>query len=148
MKLSSEDIVTIKSAGLMHDIGEVGLSNEVLDYKMNLTNMQRYEMQRHAEVGYRILSASSDYAKIAPIVLCHHEKLDGTGYPNKLKGKQLSVMCRILAIAEAYEGMTGLRALKHAMSKKEAVVELRANMNTSYDTEICEVFINEVLPGL
>ncbi len=148
MKLSSKDKETIISAGLMHDIGEIGISNEVLNDKVNLTNIQHYEMQRHAEIGYRILSASTDYANIAPIILCHHEKLDGTGYPNGLKGKEISVMCRILAIAEAYEGMTGQESLKQSLSKNEAIVELRAHMNTSFDAEICELFINEVLPGL
>ena len=85
----------------MHDIGKIAVNETLFSKPVKLTEEEWIDMKRHPEVGYRILSASTEMAYIAKSVLAHHERFDGNGYPNGLKGSSIPLMARILAVADA-----------------------------------------------
>jgi HD-GYP domain-containing protein (c-di-GMP phosphodiesterase class II) len=98
-------------------------------------------MQRHSEIGHRIALAAPDLAPIADWILKHHEWWNGKGYPLGLKGTEIPLECRILAVADAYDAMTSDRPYRKAMSHAEAVAELRRCAGTQFDPELVERFI-------
>ena len=128
-----------------HDIGKINIDESILAKPGPLTDTERLEVQRHAETGYRILSSVSGFANIAEHVLAHHERWDGRGYPKGLKGKEIPLEARIIAVAEAYDAMTTETPYRHALSKEEAIGELKHYAGTQFDPEIVRVFISEVL---
>jgi diguanylate cyclase (GGDEF)-like protein/PAS domain S-box-containing protein/putative nucleotidyltransferase with HDIG domain len=141
MGLSEEQIKTIRTAALMHDIGKISISEEVLNKNGPLTNDEYEEVKTHSEIGYRILSSVSDFSKIAVFVLQHHEKIDGTGYPNGLIGEEISLEARIISVADAYDAMTEERTYRKAILKEEAINEMLRCSGTHFDTNIVNVFI-------
>ncbi len=145
LKLRPETIHELRTGGLMHDIGKIAIDESILAKPGPLTEAERLEVQRHAETGYRILSSVSGFANIAEHVLAHHERWDGKGYPKGLKGKEIPLEARILAVAEAYDAMITEMPYRRALSKEEAIRELRQNACTQFDPEIVRVFIAEVL---
>jgi len=145
LNLSPETIQELRTGGLMHDIGKINIDESILAKPGPLTDTERLEVQRHAETGYRILSSVSGFANIAEHVLAHHERWDGRGYPKGLKGKEIPLEARIIAVAEAYDAMTTETPYRHALSKEEAIGELKHYAGTQFDPEIVRVFISEVL---
>jgi HD-GYP domain-containing protein (c-di-GMP phosphodiesterase class II) len=102
-------------------------------------------MKKHPEIGYRIAMSSPDLMSIAEYILCHHERWDGKGYPQGLKGEEIPLLSRILAVADAYDAMTQDRPYRKAMSKEEAAAEIKKNAGSQFDPEIVRVFIERVL---
>ncbi len=102
-------------------------------------------MKRHPEIGYRIARASHKLARIADYILTHHERWDGAGYPKGLKGEDIPLLSRILAVADAYDAMTEDRVYRKAMSKEQAVEEIRRNAGTQFDPLIANIFIETIL---
>jgi len=148
MKFSEYEVKQIKLAGLVHDIGKIGIDESVLRTPGKLTGDGWNEIQRHAEIGYRILSSSNEFSEIAKFVLEHHERWDGEGYPRGLKGKEISSKARIIAVADAYDDMISERSYKEKLTKEEAVSEIRKHAGTQFDPEIVEVFVDKVLSKL
>jgi putative nucleotidyltransferase with HDIG domain len=103
MKLSHEDIDDLNRGGLLHDIGKLGVPIDILDKPGKLTSEETKTMQKHAKLGARILEPITAYEKIIPIVLQHHERFNGKGYPDGLKGDSINLSARIFAIADSYE---------------------------------------------
>ena len=101
--------------------------------------------QKHPEIGYRILNSSNEFSEIAIFVLEHQERWDGLGYPRGLKGEEISVEARIIAIADAYDAMTSDRTYRKGMDNKQAVEELKRCAGTQFDPEIVKVFLEKVL---
>ncbi|MDD5016783.1 MAG: diguanylate cyclase [Eubacteriales bacterium] len=147
MHLQQKELGELELIGLMHDIGKIAISDRILNKKGKLTDQESIEIKRHPEIGYRILSSSNNMAYIAEYVLKHHERLDGLGYPNGLKGAQIPLQSRILAIADAYDAMTSDRPYKDKLTEKKAMKELIKNAGTQFDAHIVNVFVNEVLNG-
>ena len=145
MELSKKEIIELEVVGLMHDIGKIAISDRILNKKGKLTVKEWNEIIRHPEIGYRILSASSNMAYIAEYVLKHHERPDGLGYPNAVKGEKIPIQSRILAVADAFDAMTNERTYKETLTKSEAIQVLLENSGTQFDAEIVEIFIKEVL---
>ncbi|MBC7960847.1 MAG: PocR ligand-binding domain-containing protein [Vallitaleaceae bacterium] len=142
----SEIVVSqLKVVGLLHDIGKIAIEEGILNKPGRLTIMEWNEIKRHPEIGYRILCASQDMLEIAEYILAHHERWDGTGYPNGLKGEAIPMASRIIAIADTYDAMTSKRAYRNAMSEKEALDEIQRNVGTQFDPEIVRIFIEKVL---
>ncbi len=108
-----------------HDIGKVGISDNILFKPGPLTEKEYKEMQRHSEIGQRIALASSELASMADWILKHHEWWNGQGYPLGLKEEEIPLECRILAIADAYDAMTSDRPYRQAMSHQEAIKEIK-----------------------
>lgn len=125
----------------LHDIGKIGISEEILLKPGKLTKEEFEIMKTHTEKGYRIIQASGELENIAKCVLTHHENWDGTGYPLALKGTEIPLMARIISVVDSFDVMTHERPYKKAMSVKDAVKELRRCSGSQFDPEIVEIFI-------
>jgi diguanylate cyclase (GGDEF)-like protein/putative nucleotidyltransferase with HDIG domain len=143
--LEADVVNALKTAGLMHDIGKIGIDENILNKPGKLTKNERSEIQRHPEIGYRILSSVNEFSEIANYVLEHQERWNGTGYPKGLKGELISSQARIIAIADCYDAMTSDRTYKKALSEEEAINEIRRGFGTQFDPEIAEVFLKNIL---
>ena len=99
------------------------------------------EMKRHPEIGYRIAQATPELAAVADLILSHHERWDGKGYPRSLKGEEIPIVCRILSVVDAYDAMTNDRVYRKAMTSHDAIQEIRKNMEKQFDPQIAELFI-------
>ncbi len=145
MNLKQRDIEDVKVLGILHDIGKIIIPPDILNKKEPLTQEEWTQIKQHPITGYNILKNVEEYASIAEAVLYHHERIDGTGYPSRLKGKKIPLFSRIIAVADAYEAMTAKRAYHTPKTKEEAIAELRSCANTQFDAEIVEIFITHVL---
>ena len=145
MGLSEENIRNLKTAGLMHDIGKIGIDESILNKSTRLTDAEWEDMKRHPEIGYRILSSVSEFSEIAVCVLEHHERWDGTGYPRGLKGDEICLEARIVGFADAYDAMTRGRAYRSALGVKEALVEIHSCAGAQFDPDIVRLFANDIL---
>jgi len=135
----------IKTAGLMHDIGKVGIADHILNNPRDLTSDEWNEIKKHPEIGYHILSSVNEFSEIANYILQHHEQLDGKGYPKGLKSEDISLPAKIIDIAESFDAMTRDWTFKKALSEEEAVNELKRCSGTKFDPDITRVFIEKVL---
>ena len=140
-----EAVNQAKNAGLMHDIGKIGIDEVILNKTKGLSNSEWKEVKKHSEIGYRILSSLNEFSEIANHILEHHEKWDGSGYPKGLKGEEISLQARIINIADSYDAMTGPRPYKKPISKETAIKELRKYSGIQFDPNIVELFITKVL---
>jgi diguanylate cyclase (GGDEF)-like protein/PAS domain S-box-containing protein len=145
MKLSKDAVNQIGAAGLMHDIGKMGIDEKILNKEGLLDFEEWQEIQRHPEIGYRILSSSNEFSEMSKYVYEHHERWDGKGYPKKLKREEISIQARIIGVADAYDAMTCDRTYRKGLSQTEAIYELRKNAGTQFDPEVTRVFIEKVL---
>jgi diguanylate cyclase (GGDEF)-like protein len=145
MGLSIEQCKELKNAGLLHDIGKVAVDDHALNKKGKLTDEEWEQIKRHPEVGYRILSTVNNMSEIAEYVLGHHERPDGKGYPKGLTDKEISLQAKIIAIADAYDAMTGFRTYRRILTEKEAAEEIIKNSGTQFDIEIARLFVEKVL---
>jgi len=102
-------------------------------------------MKRHPEIGYRIAQATPELAIVSDYILSHHERWDGNGYPRRLKGEEIPLLCRILAVTDAFDAMTNDRAYRKAMSRKEALLEIERNSGSQFDPTITSLFINTIM---
>ena len=109
MDFDDDDVNKMRMEGLMHDIGKIGIDEKVLNKKQKLSADEWNEIKRHPEIGYRILSSSKEFSEISKDILQHHERWDGTGYPMGLKGEEIKLQARIIAIADSYDAMTSTR---------------------------------------
>lgn len=143
--LNEEKIGTLKKLGLLHDIGEIAIDKDILEKKGELTESEREEINRHPEIGYRILSTVKDMTEMAEYVLYHHEHWNGKGYPKGLKAEEIPIEARIIAIADAYEAMTSDRSYRGALPIKVVIDELEKNAGTQFDPELVFIFIERVI---
>jgi diguanylate cyclase (GGDEF)-like protein len=141
MAMDSDKISELEVAGLMHDIGKISISDIILNNPGILNEQEFTEFKKHPESGYQILKSVDAYTALAEHVLSHHERWDGNGYPRKLEGNQISVVARIIAIADAYEAMTSdYRTYRLKMSSEEAIKELRHYAGSQFDPILANVF--------
>ncbi len=132
--------------GLVHDIGKIGLPPGLLEKPGALTLEERREMQRHSEIGERILKRVDEYSEIATIVRHHHERIDGEGYPDALPGGDIPLVSRIIAVADAYNAMTSDRPYRDAMPSRVARLRLAQAVDSQFDTAVVAAF-EAVLAG-
>jgi diguanylate cyclase (GGDEF)-like protein/PAS domain S-box-containing protein len=128
-----------------HDLGKVGVSDKILFKEDRLTAEEMEVMKRHAEIGFRIAKTSPDLEHIAELILHHHEWWNGNGYPLALKGEEIPLGCRILAILDAYDAMTHDRPYRKAFSCAQAVAEIRSNAGKQFDPYLVHVFTGLVI---
>lgn len=145
MNFDQDDISQVKAAGLIHDIGKMGINEKILNKPGGLDQDEWKKIQRHPEIGYRILSSSSEFSELARYVLEHQEHWNGKGYPAKLKGEAISIQARIIGVADAYDAMTCDRAYRKGLSVEEALAEIKRCAGTQFDPEVAFVFIEKVL---
>jgi diguanylate cyclase (GGDEF)-like protein/PAS domain S-box-containing protein len=130
---------------LLHDVGKIGVPDNVLFKPGPLSAEEHCLMQKHAEIGYRIAASTPELTTIARYVLLHHERWDGEGYPQKLTGKKIPLVCRMLTILDAYDAMISNRPYRSGISSNEAVLELRRCAGSQFDPELVELFVEHVL---
>ena len=138
---SSKEMDDLSLLAMLHDIGKVGIETDVLKKPSALTNSEWEEMRRHPEIGYRIARETPELAGIAEFILSHHERYDGKGYPHGLKADEIPLVCRIIAVVDAYDAMTNDRVYRHALAKDVAIQELIAHSGTQFDPEIVNLLI-------
>jgi putative nucleotidyltransferase with HDIG domain len=138
--LSEEEQHTAHLAGLVHDIGKVGLPAGLLEKPGPLTLEERRIMEEHSTIGERILSNVDGYAEIAKIVRHHHERVDGQGYPDRIPSEDAPLISRIIAVADAYDAMTSGRPYRDAMPSRVARMRLAAAVGTQFDTTVVAAF--------
>ena len=138
--LSEECQQTAHLCGLVHDIGKVGLPAGLLEKPGALTLEERRRMEEHSAIGERILGKVDDYAEIAWIVRHHHERIDGNGYPDGLRGEEVPLISRIIAVADAYNAMTSGRPYRDAMPSRVARFRLAQAAGTQFDTTVVAAF--------
>jgi len=144
LDFDKEDIDKIRLVGLMHDIGNIGLDTGILESTKKLGSHEWAEIKRHPEIGFRILSSVNELSETADCVLEHHERWDGKGYPQGLKGENIRLFARIAAVADAYCAMTSERDYKAKMSKEKAIEEIKKGAGTQFDPEIVKIFVEKV----
>ncbi len=145
LNLREEEIKELEYAGLYHDIGKISIPDAILDKPGKLTPKEWTVMRNHTLNGYQILRAADRYSNIAEYAMSHHERIDGKGYPNGIKGDDIPLFSRIICVADAYEAMTSDRPYRKAMQKTEAIKELQAHAGTQFDEHIVAVFIKQVI---
>jgi len=142
MGLSKKDMDILQRGGLLHDIGKLGIPNEILDKPGKLTEEEWQIIQKHPRLGARILEPISAYTETMHIVLQHHENYDGTGYPDGLAGKEISKYSRIYAVADRYESLTADRPYRKALKPEVAAKFIQGNSGTQFDPEVVDVFLS------
>ncbi|SPF56228.1 Sensory box protein (fragment) [Candidatus Desulfosporosinus infrequens] len=145
LSFSEIKVSKLKVVGLLHDIGKIAIEEGILNKPGKLSEQEWNEIKRHPDIGYRILSSSSEMLELANCILAHHERWDGKGYPKGLKGEDIPKISRIIALADSYDAMTSERSYRKALSEEEALVEIRKNAGTQFDPEIARVFVEKVL---
>lgn len=145
MGFSQETIKEIKLVGLMHDIGKIGIPEEILNKEGKLTPEEYGEIKKHPEIGYRILNTANQMSDIAQYVLSHHERWDGMGYPAGLRGIETPLIARIIAVADAFDAMTSQRTYRSCMTEAEAAQELLKCAGSQFDPEVIKILVEKVL---
>ena len=141
MNYDEKSVNRIRVSGLLHDIGKIGIDEGILNKKGNLSNSEWEIMKLHTVKGARILDHTIEFREISNIVLSHHERYDGSGYPNGLKGDEIPIEARIITVADAYDAMTEERTYKNLLSHEEAIMELYKYSGIQFDPEIVDVFV-------
>lgn len=134
-------------AGLLHDIGMVFLPREVIQRPGKITDDEFVLVKQHPVTAEKILSNLSIFSNILPIIRHHHERYDGTGYPDNLKGDEIPLMARILHLVDGWESMVADRSYREALSRKEAAQELEKNAGTQFDPKLVKAFLEYIRPG-
>lgn len=142
MGLSEKDLKTLKIGGLFHDIGKIGIPDSILLKEGKLDDNEYSEIKNHPSIGKHILSNASIFADIIPIVYHHHEKYNGTGYPEQLAGEQIPFLARIAAVADTFDAMTSKRSYRNAIPIEYVRAEIEKCSGTQFDPEIAKVFLD------
>jgi diguanylate cyclase (GGDEF)-like protein/putative nucleotidyltransferase with HDIG domain len=142
--MTAEDVDEIARAAELHDVGKVGIPDAILDKPGPLDGDEWEFMRQHTILGERILNAAAALRPVARLVRSTHERWDGTGYPDGLKGSEIPHGARIVAVCDAYEAMTSDRAYRRALSHEAACRELRVMSGTQFDPEVVEAFVAEL----
>lgn len=141
MKLPGEQLELVRKAGLLHDIGKLGVAEQIL-FKPSRLSVEEYEVvKRHADIGAELIQGCHSLHALIPIVRHHHERYDGSGYPDSLAGEEIPLEARILCLADAVEAMASDRPYRLAMSVEEIVDEVLQCAGTQFDPQIVQAFV-------
>ena len=140
MGLPDEEIERIRIASLLHDLGKIAIPEEILDKPTTLTAAEWQTIGEHPRIGQVILEQASNLREAIPVVLHHHERYNGGGYPHGLKGNEIPLGARIVSVADAYHAMVHERPYSDARTHKEALDELRRHAGTQFDPDVVKVF--------
>ena len=144
LNLSEIEISKIEIAGLLHDIGMIGVPETILQKNAPLTENEYMEVKRHIDYGMKILENIKQLNSIVDIVKYHHERFDGSGYPNRLKGEEIPIGARIIALADTFDAMLSTRAYRQPLDINSAKNELKNCAGSQLDPQIVDTFLNIV----
>ncbi len=143
LNFSAKRIDKLKISAILHDIGKIGIPDSILNKKGPLTNKEKELMNKHPEIGAEIVSHIEEMDDVIGGIKYHHENYDGSGYPFGLKGKEIPLFARIIAIADTFDAITTERPYKKALSKDYAIEELVKNKNHQFDPELIDIFVKK-----
>ncbi|MDA8272126.1 MAG: GAF domain-containing protein, partial [Deltaproteobacteria bacterium] len=146
--LGENEIKNIRYAAALHDVGKIGIKDSILNKPGKLTDEEYAEMKKHPEIGYTMLKNIKFLAPIANEVLHHQERYDGNGYPDKLKGEDIPVISRIIAVIDTFDAMTTDRPYRKALPIQTALDELKKNSGTQFDPKVVNAFLKVVSQDL
>ncbi|MGB7595654.1 MAG: HD domain-containing phosphohydrolase, partial [Erysipelotrichaceae bacterium] len=141
----TEHVNQMRIAGLVHDIGKIGIDERILNKSGKLDDKEWKAIVNHPEAGWRILNSANEFSELSEFILTHHESWDGNGYPRGLSGEKIPVEARIIAVADAYDAMTSQRSYREAIGEDAAVREIKRCCGTQFDPTIAKVFVEKVL---
>lgn len=142
--LSQNEIRTLRIGGMFHDIGKVGIPDSILLKSGKLTKEEYEEIKKHPVIGKNILSNAAIFKDIIPIVLYHHERYDGKGYPYGLSDKDIPFLARIVAVADAFDAMTTQRSYRPKMELKHVIQEIKSKIGTQFDPIAATTFLDVI----
>ncbi|MCM3668264.1 HD-GYP domain-containing protein [Mesobacillus maritimus] len=144
LNLPKEMVEVIKMGGLLHDIGKIGIPESILLKPGKLTDSEYDVIKRHPVIGYEMIKHVKHFQRegILDIVLSHHERFDGEGYPNRLKGTDIPLVARIMAVADSFDAITSKRTYSPEVDLEAALLEMKRNRGTQFDPEIVDVFLS------
>lgn len=145
LKLSEEDIEALTLAGLLHDIGKLTLPSEIINKQERLSTSEYITIKTHTIQGFNMLKNKNLDERIVNAALMHHERCDGSGYPYRLKGDEIDVFAKIIAIADVYDAMTSARAYRPALTPFEAISTFEAEGLQKFDPKFIMVFLSEIV---
>jgi HD-GYP domain-containing protein (c-di-GMP phosphodiesterase class II) len=140
LDLDQRSLNTIYLSGLLHDIGKIGINDDVLRKPGPLTPAEFEHIKMHPELGYKILVDLNELDEVLPVVLHHHENWDGKGYPRGLSGEQTPLLARIVAVADAFDAMGSDRPYREGMPDDKVDAILRAGAGKQWDAKVIEAF--------
>lgn len=144
LALTEEEMKTLKYGAYLHDIGKISISKDVLNKKMRLTDDEWEMLKQHPANGVDLIKPVESLKQIIPLILHHHERYDGRGYPSGLKGNDISYLTRILTVVDSFDAMTSNRPYSNRKTYEDAIEELRRCSGTQFDSKIAEAFIEVV----
>lgn len=142
--LGENEIKNIRYAAALHDVGKIGIKDSILNKQGKLTDEEYAEMKKHPEIGYNMLKKIKFLTPIANEILHHQERYDGNGYPDKLKGEDIPIISRIIAVIDAFDAMTTDRPYRKALPLQAALDELKKNSGTQFDPKVVNAFLKVV----
>ncbi len=145
LDLPQAELDTLEFASLMHDLGKVTVNEAVLNKKGKLTDEEYEHMKRHASMGERILGRITPLKPLAKIIGAHHEKFDGTGYPNGLKGEEIPLITRIISLVDTFDAMHADRPYRKGLQTEIVLEELRKEAGKQFDPWLVNIFIENEL---
>lgn len=142
VNLSEKDLKLLKIGGLFHDIGKIGVPDNILLKESKLTDDEYSEIKNHPSIGAHILSTATIFKDMIPIVKHHHERYDGHGYPSQLQGDAIPYLARIAAIADSFDAMTSRRTYRDSLPLETVIAEFEKCKGTQFDPELTDVFLD------
>ena len=142
--LDETSVKAVQLGALFHDLGNIGIPDTILQKPDRLSDQEWAEIRSHPIIGASLLAHVPDLDHIRPIILAHHERFDGTGYPNRLRGALIPLAAQIIAVADAYESMTAVRPYRRAVTPEVAIAELQSVAGKQFDPAVVSAFIDEV----
>ncbi len=140
--MSPKELEILKLGGIFHDIGKIGTTDDILLKSGALDSKEYLEIKKHPIKGAHILSAVSMFKEVVPLVRYHHERVDGNGYPDGLKGEKIPFLARILSVADAYDAMTSDRQYRSKLDAEEAKKQLLKGRGIQFDTAVVDKFLD------
>ena len=144
MDFSDDEIEEIYYAGLIHDVGKLGIDNKIINKSGKLTDEEYAEIKRHPDFGYEILKGISVKGKFADGAMCHHERIDGKGYPEGLTGDKIPLLAKIIAVADAYDAMTSKRSYRDVLPQAAVREQIEKGSGTQFDARVAHIMLDMI----